>query len=154
MTFDGSNYIELRYKSSTVDAVGTTGVNNFSTLGNRSLYRNSSVNDPVTTFDTTQWTQYPVNYCDGIGILAVSDVNLSENSDINVYPNPVTGAQLFLRGNHISSIRNATILDLSGKILRQESNPFKGKNSISVEGLSAGIYLLKVDDKAFKFIKK
>ncbi|WP_234111619.1 MULTISPECIES: endonuclease [Chryseobacterium] len=154
LTFDGSNYVELRYKSSTVDAVGTSGVNNFSTLGNRSLYRNSTVTNPATSFDLTEWTQYPVNYCDGIGILAVSDSNPSAKNDINVYPNPVVGSQLYLNGNQLSSVQKVTILDLSGKILRQESNPFKNKNSISVEGLGSGIYILKVDENAFKFIKK
>jgi predicted extracellular nuclease len=50
MTYSGSQYVELRYKSATVDAVGISGTNNFSTLGNVSLYRKASVNQPTTKF--------------------------------------------------------------------------------------------------------
>ncbi len=153
--FDGSNYIELRYNSATVDAVGTTGVNNFSTLGNVSLYRYLSVTQPTSTFNISEWQTNPNNYCQNLGVfLASSDVNVYTQHDLSVYPNPVVGNTLFVNGKKIVNVKNASVIDVSGKIIYQESTPFKDKNAIDVQKLIPGVYILKVDDKAVKFFKK
>ncbi|WP_435525131.1 hypothetical protein [Chryseobacterium indoltheticum] len=58
MTFSGSQYLELRYKSTTVDAIGVSSQNNSSVLGNVSLYRKSTINQPVSIFDISEWDSY------------------------------------------------------------------------------------------------
>lgn len=151
MTFTGSQYLELRYKSSTVDAIGVTDQNNSSVLGNISLYRKANVNQPTTTFDLTEWDSYPSNYCQNLGTLSTSETDLLSEKELKIYPNPVND-NIFVDGK-IENIQTAQILDFSGKLIYTEKLPFKNKKNISIPSLKTGSYLLKLDDKGYQFIK-
>lgn len=153
LTFTGSNYLELRYKSETVDAVGTKDMSNSATLGNVSLYRVSSVNQPSATFNLSEWDSYPTNYCKNLGVLAAHDVVISGN-EIKLYPNPVSGGDLYAEGMTLEHISSAKIFDMSGKVVLDQKEPFKTKKSLDVSRLSTGVYILYLDEKSFKFIKK
>ena len=153
MTLDGSNYLELRYLSRTVDAIGTRGINNFETLADISLYRNSSVLNPSVTFNLSEWQVYPVNYCEDLGVLSASEFNITEKTESSVYPNPVTNI-LFVKGNQLEKIKNAAIYDFSGKQIINLNTPFKKDHFIDVQKLLPGVYLLKLDHQTLKFIKK
>ena len=153
MTFNGSNYLELRYLSRTIDAIGTRGVNNFETLADISLYRNSAVLDPSITFNLSEWEAYPVDYCQDLGVLSASELNFTEKAESSVYPNPVTNT-LFVKGSQLEKIKNAVIYDFSGKQILNLTSPFKKENSIDVQKLLPGVYLLKLDNQTLKFIKK
>lgn len=152
MTYSGSQYLELRYKSSTVDAIGVSGTNNSSVLGNVSLYRKSNIAQPTTTFNISEWDSYASNYCQSLGTLATAEAILAQNNEFKIYPNPVND-HVFVSGK-TENIKSAQILDLSGKLIYTEQNPFKNKKGISVQNLSTGTYLLKIDDKIYQFIKK
>ncbi|MDO3423599.1 endonuclease [Chryseobacterium sp. APV1] len=152
MTYSGSQYLELRYKSSTVDAIGVSGTNNSSVLGNVSLYRKSNISQPTTTFTISEWDSYASNYCQSLGTLATAEAILAQNNEFKIYPNPVND-HVFVSGK-TENIKSAQILDLSGKVIYTEQNPFKNKKGISVQNLSTGTYLLKIDDKIYQFIKK
>jgi len=152
MTYSGSQYLELRYKSSTVDAIGVSGTNNFSVLGNISLYRKSNINQPTTSFSISEWDSYASNYCQNLGTLATAEAILARNNEFKIYPNPVND-NVFVDGK-TENVKSAQILDLSGKIIYSEQNPFRNKKGISVQSLSTGSYLLKIDDKIYPFIKK
>lgn len=152
MTYSGSQYLELRYKSSTVDAIGVSGTNNSSVLGNVSLYRKSNIGQPTTTFNISEWDSYASNYCQSLGTLATAEAILAQNNEFKIYPNPVND-HVFVSGK-TENIKSAQILDLSGKVIYTEQNPFKNKKGISVQNLSTGSYLLKIDDKIYQFIKK
>ncbi len=155
MTFSGNQYVELRYKSNTtVDAIGVTGQNNSSVLANVSLYRKSSINQPAVTFDINEWEIHGTNYCQNLGVLGTSDILFAsnENNNLKLYPNPVSET-VFVNGK-TDAVRTAEVLDYSGKQIYLEKDPFRYKNSISVQGLPAGSYLLKLDGKTYPFIKK
>ncbi|WBV53167.1 MULTISPECIES: endonuclease [Chryseobacterium] len=152
MTYSGSQYLELRYKSSTVDAIGVSGTNNSSVLGNVSLYRKSNIAQPTTTFNISEWDSYASNYCQSLGTLATTEAIVAQNNEFKIYPNPVND-HVFVSGK-TENIKTAQILDLSGKVIYTEQNPFKNKKGISVQNLSTGTYLLKIDDKIYQFIKK
>ena len=149
LTFTGANYVELSYKSTTIDAVGSKGVDN--TNANKSLYRNSNVINPTSTFDINEWTTYASDYCLNLGTLAVNDLNNKIN-DINIYPNPVADV-LNITGD-VSKVKSAKIYDLSGKLIKDIKNPFVNQKSISVSSLLPSTYLLNIDGKSIKFIKK
>lgn len=151
MTYSGSQYLELRYKGTSVDALGTVGVNNSSVLGNVSLYRKTAVNQPSATFNISEWDVYASNYCQNLGTLSAGEVSSSGN-DFRLYPNPVHD-HIFVTGK-IDHIQSAQILDFSGKLIYRESQPFRNKKSIPVQDIPAGSYLLKLDDKVYQFIKK
>ena len=152
MTFTGSQYVELRYKSTTVDAIGTSSINNSSVLGNVSLYRKSTINQPLTTFDIAEWDSYASNYCQNLGTLSTSETDLLTGKEFKIYPNPVN-ENIFVSGK-TENIQNAQILDFSGRLIYTEKTPFKNKKNISVQNLKTGSYLLKLDDKVYQFIKK
>lgn len=151
MTFSGSQYLELRYKNSTVDAIGVSNTNNSSTLGNVSLYRKASVNQPNTSFNISEWDSYASNYCQNLGTLSASDVILAGN-EFKIYPNPVYD-HIFVNGK-VENVKSAQILDFSGKLIYSENLPFKNKKNIAVQNLTAGSYLLKLDERVYQFIKK
>lgn len=151
MTFSGSQYLELRYKNSTVDAIGVSSTNNSSTLGNVSLYRKASVNQPTTSFNISEWDSYASNYCQNLGTLSASDVILAGN-EFKIYPNPVYD-HIFVNGK-VENVKSAQILDFSGKLIYSENLPFKNKKNIAVQNLTAGSYLLKLDERVYQFIKK
>ncbi len=152
MTYSGSQYLELRYKSSTVDAIGVSSTNNSSTLGNVSLYRKSNINQPTTTFDISEWNSYASDYCQNLGTLATADAILAQNNEFKIYPNPVHD-DIFVNGK-TENVKSAQILDFSGKLIYSEKSPFKNKKNISVQNLETGSYLLKLDGKVYQFIKK
>jgi len=152
MTFSGSNYLELRYKSSTIDAIGVSNQSNSSTLSNTSLYRKSTVTQPTTTFNIGEWDNYANDYCQNLGSLSASEFPFAKSNVLKIYPIPVN-ENIFVSGK-TSHIQSAQILDFSGKLIYTEKNPLKNKKNISVQHIQAGSYLLKLDDKIYQFIKK
>lgn len=154
MTFTGSNYLELRYLSSTVDAIGTRGVDNFTTLGNLSLYRSSGITEPNTTFNLAEWQSYPTDYCENIGVLSAAEFNIATKEELTIYPNPLVGNTLFIEGKMLDKVQNASIHDFSGKQIIEIKVPFKSGNSIEVPKLLPGVYILQLDNQTLKFIKK
>ena len=151
LTFSGSNYIELRYRSTSVDGIGISGQSNTSTLANVSLYRKNNVSQPTPTFNISEWDSYPSDYCQNLGTLSTSDAMFSTN-EFKIYPNPVLN-NIFVHGK-LDQIKTAEILDSTGKLIYTEKYPFKQKDNISVDHLTTGNYLLKLNGKVYQFIKK
>ncbi|MCW4452656.1 endonuclease [Kaistella sp. BT6-1-3] len=154
LTFSGSQYLELRYASTTVDALGIKDMSNSSVLGDVSLYRLSSVTQPSNTFTLSEWEAFPADYCENLGVLATSDVGFYSENNWSVYPNPVVGNSLYVKGKQLENAQEISVFDLSGKLVQQESRPFKNKNSVNVQNLKPGVYILNIDHKSLKFIKK
>ncbi|SEH38676.1 endonuclease [Epilithonimonas hominis] len=149
LTFSGSQYVDLSYKSATVDAIGVKGQDNSN--ANKSLYRKSEITNPTATFDINEWTSYVSDYCQGLGVLGINDIT-NINLDFNIYPNPVV-SQLNVNGE-INKAKSAKIYDLSGKLIKEINNPFVNQKSIDVQSLLPSTYILNIDGKSVKFIKK
>ncbi len=154
LTYTGNNYVELRYKSTTVDVLGALDTNNSSVLENVSLYRNTSVLHPTATFNLAEWTSHPSDYCENLGTLSAADVITENLSDISLYPNPVVGDVLYLKGQSVANVKDVRIFDVSGRLMLSEQNSFKDKNYLNVQKLQPGVYLLQLDHRSLKFIKK
>lgn len=152
MTFSGSQYIELSYKSATVDAIGIKSQSNSSQLTDVSLYRKANVTQPTTSFNINEWDAHPADHCEDTGTLFLQDIQYAGQEELKIYPNPVS-ENIFVTGK-TEGIETAQIIDWSGRILVTEKTPFLNKNNISVQNLQSGYYLLKLDNKVFKFIKK
>lgn len=100
------------------------------------------------------WNAVEYNNTDGVRIsvsttLGVSNFN-KESLKFKIYPNPATDK---INVSGISDISNASVYDLNGrKILETElSNVNSG---IDLSNLPFGVYLLKIQDETFKFVKK
>ncbi len=154
LTFSGSQYLELRYISKTIDALGTKGTNNFDVLGNKSLYRLPAVTEPNSTFTISEWQSYPADYCENLGVLAASNVTANSQAKYSVYPNPVVSNSFSVKGKNLEQLQELSIFDLSGKLLQQEHQPFKTKSTVNVQNLKSGIYMVKIDGQSLKIIKK
>jgi endonuclease I len=148
LTFTGTQYVELAYKTTAVDAIGSKFVSN--TNADLSLYRKNTVTQPVSLFNINEWDAYAINYCQNLGTLSAGDIALSGN-EFRLYPNPVHDT-IFITGN-VDEVRSVQILDFSGKLIFHEILPFKNKKYISVQGLPAGTYLLKLNNQIYHFIK-
>jgi len=83
--------------------------------------------------------------------LAVNDV-VNPNLDFKIYPNPVVD-RISIAGD-VSKAKSAKIYDLSGKLMKNIGNPFTNEKSIDVHSLLPNTYILNVDGKSIKFIKK
>lgn len=150
LNFSGTQYVELAYKSSTVDAIGMKSVQNNNI--NLSLYRKSTITQPSTTFSSGDWDSYAANYCQNLGVLSTSEDLYVDIEEFKIYPNPVRD-YIYVKGN-LQKIDEAQILDFSGKLIFTEKKPFKNRENISVGNLQSGNYLLKLDGKIYPFIKK
>ncbi len=151
LSYTGTQYMELRYASSTVDAIGLRDSNNAATLADRSLYRLPSVGAPNSAFNISEWQEFPVDYCADLGTLNVSTVNTNREKYV-IYPNPVV-SEIRIAGKNLKEIKEARILDITGKSLQVKSEPFKNAESLNVQNLPSGVYLLKLDNEILKFIK-
>jgi endonuclease I len=151
MMFAGGNYVELAYnKTVTIDAIGVKYTTNNN--GNVSLYRKNTINQPNDSFTISEWDSYPSNYCQNPGsTLSTADL-ITVNTEFAIYPNPVYD-NLYVNGE-VTNVKTAQITDLSGKVIYTGKDPFRYKKNISVQGIPAGIYFLKLDEKAHQFIKK
>ncbi|WP_312749634.1 endonuclease [Epilithonimonas hominis] len=150
LTFSGSNYVDLSYKSGTIDAIGVKGQDNSN--ANKSLYRKSEITNPTATFDINEWTTYNSDYCQGLGVLAVNDI-VNQNDQFAIYPNPV-GNQLNISGN-LSKVKSLQIYDMTGKLIKDISNTLSSEQkAIDVSQLIPNTYILRIDGKSLKFIKK
>jgi hypothetical protein len=99
--------------------------------------------------DDLKWTCYS-----GTARQAVS-ISAEENTvqELQVYPNPISGQEIFVKGN-TKNIKKAEIYNLQGKTLETIDGPFKNGNSIKIKNLEQGVYILKLDQSALKFIVK
>lgn len=83
---------------------------------------------------------------------SLSTVENSKDRGFSIYPNPVRNHELFIKGENLNKVSKAEIYDLSGKLIRNISNPFKNSNKIDLHGLAKGVYILKADNNSTKFI--
>jgi len=74
----------------------------------------------------------------------VMATNQTPNIDFSVYPNPVTANHFSVKAQNDESIQAIELTDILGKIVKVEKYTTNPTNvSISTEGLSQGIYLIK-----------
>lgn len=149
LNFTGSQYLELSYKSTTIDAIGAKGIDNNN--ANQSLYRKADIINPNSTFDSGEWLIYPSDYCLDLGVLSIDNI-INKQAVFSIYPNPVTD-KINIKGNSVN-LRTAKIFDLSGKMVREFSNASNTENYLDVRTLIPGNYILSMDGKSVKFIKK
>ncbi|KFE99888.1 endonuclease I [Chryseobacterium formosense] len=83
---------------------------------------------------------------------SLSTVENSKDKGFSVYPNPVKNHELFVKGENLNKVSKAEIYDLSGKLIKNITNPFKNSNKINLHGLVKGVYILKTDNNSTKFI--
>lgn len=72
-----------------------------------------------------------------------------ENDKLSVYPNPTTGI-FFI---NIEKKTTATVYAMTGQVVKSlQLN--KGTNEVDITGVKAGVYIVQVDNKTARIIKK
>lgn len=153
--FNGDDPVALFKNGTLIDVVGTfNGTTNFAK--DTDLRRNVIIPNPVYT--PSEWDVLAITTtvpnCENLGIanpasaLGVKDTTLNP-TDVVILPNPVKGDVMMVK--NVKNNSNYEILDFSGKLVQ------KGKlmnDTIHVNGLPKGNYILKIDQVSKIFIKE
>lgn len=81
---------------------------------------------------------------------SVSNIDAVPETELFVYPNPTTNT---LTINGIEHNTTARIYTTNGQLL-QAVSLFEGSNTLSVESLGVGTYLLQINTHVIRFIKQ
>lgn len=90
------------------------------------------------------WCAVGVGNC--ASLLSVNDLNNSDQKNIKIYPNPVIDGQLTIESN-INDEASFEIYDLSGKLIKKKEKLNKGINKIQTNGITKGLYIIKINSK-------
>ena len=87
----------------------------------------------------------------GVSTLAVDDANFSKN--LNIAPNPVKGNIINVSGDKdLKKFSKAFIYNMVGQNVQTIENPFQNGNTIILNNLPKGVYILKTGELNTKFI--
>jgi endonuclease I/chitodextrinase len=129
----------------------TTTISNINTSGNVVVTLvNSSASNRV-AIDNLSWTCYG-----GTSRIANNSTATltAENNTLQISQNPISNQEIFVKGD-TGSIQKAEIYNLQGKLMQSINQPFKkNRNSIKINDLEQGVYILKLDHSTLKFIVK
>jgi chitodextrinase len=153
--FNGDDPVALFKNGTLIDVVGTfNSSSNFAK--DTDLRRNVIIPNPVYT--PSEWDVLAITTevpnCDNLGTvnpasaLGVKDTTLNP-TDVVILPNPVKGDVMMVK--NVKNNSNYEILDFSGKLVQ------KGKltnDTIHVNGLPKGNYILKIEQVSKIFIKE
>ncbi len=81
---------------------------------------------------------------------AVVGIDANSKNTLNIYPNPASDI-LFVDGLNSNETHIVKIYDLQGKLV--ESHTLNNSNSININNLNKGIYLVKIADKVSRLVK-
>ncbi|GEN72206.1 endonuclease [Chryseobacterium lathyri] len=127
----------------------TTTINNINITGNVTVSLTNSSSSNRVAIDDLKWTCYS-----GTARMAQKvSANEITVQELQISPNPISGQEIFVQGD-TRNIKKAEIVNLQGKTLESINSPFKNGNSIKIKNLEQGVYILKLDQSALKFIVK
>ncbi|WP_419870218.1 endonuclease [Chryseobacterium sp. CT-SW4] len=159
LKFSGSNgTFNLQVNGVTVGSIPysatatTTTINNINVSGNVTVALvNTSTSNRV-AIDNLSWTCYSGTARQS-SFIATTDELKPESTRLQIYPNPVSNQEIFVKGN-TEGIKKAEIYNLHGKVLQTIDQPFSRGNSIRINPLLQGVYILKLDGSSLKFVVK
>jgi len=83
----------------------------------------------------------------------MSTENLSFSKNLKIYPNPAkAGTTITVQGDNLKNYDKAWIYNLVGQRVQEVNQPFKNGNSIQLNNLPKGTYILKTGELNTKFI--
>jgi Secretion system C-terminal sorting domain len=103
----------------------------------------------------------PINYKDvsylfftkDIELPIITDVKHEEKNGIEIYPNPFSNYfKLTFDSEGINDLKNVKIFSVSGELVAESKLNSEGQFDTS--NLSAGFYILQIDNKKVKALKK
>lgn len=154
LKFSGSNgTFNVKVNGTTVGTIpysttaATTTINNINVSGNVIVTLENTTSGNRIAIDDLKWTCYS-----STAKRSVSSLDKVEAKDLQIYPNPVSNQEIFVKGE-TQNIKKAEIYNLQGKVMQTINQPFKSsRNSLKIKNLEQGIYILKLDNTTLKFV--
>lgn len=139
--FNGDDPIGLFKNDVLIDIVGQDGNSN-KHIENVTLRRKATISSPNATYDANEWESFTANTFDGIGShTSTLGVNDFDYTIFKMYPNPLKGNTLKITQAQNQKITVLKIYTLNGQEVVSIKNP---KNTINLNGLKSGLYIVKI----------
>jgi len=144
--FNGDDPIGLFKNDLLIDIVGTFngGANNFA--ADVTLVRKPNVYNPNIAYTVAEWDSYPKDTFSNIGIHNITlTVNEYLNTLFQVYPNPVTENRISIKVDNTINVESLNVFNLTGKEVKSINNPEIQHNTITINNIPAGFYIIKIN---------
>jgi|GEM_PF-6912882 len=153
-----NNYINaIEFSNDSVGIIGSDSGKVYITndYGQNWIMQQVNTNQPIIRI---QFISDDIAYIeDGIGnlfknstVTAVSSIKVSRNIDVEIYPNPSNGLIHII--NKLDQYSSYDVYNISGKLIK--SGLMKGIESIRIDSLLPGIYLIKLSGNSGFVTKK
>ena len=141
INFNGNDPVGLFKDGVLIDIIGVLGVTQ-QNYENMTLRRKNSVTGPTTTYNASEWDEFPQNTVDGIGYYGdtASTSNYIKDT-ISIYPNPTNGDTLFF---NLTKDARISIYNILGKLVKT-AEVKASNNTLDIATLNKGIYILKIN---------
>ena len=150
VNFNGNDPVGLFKNGVLIDIIGEEG-NSSKHIENATYRRKSTISEPNTSFDNTEWDILSANTFDDIGS-HTSTLSTKSNAlkSFRMFPNPTNGEYVYFSATDTATINIYTVL---GKLV-STSEVTKNNNTVCISNLPKGIYLVKINSEKKYSTKK
>ena len=150
VNFNGNDPVGLFKNGVLIDIIGEEG-NSSKHIENATYRRKSTISEPNTSFDNTEWDILSANTLDDIGShTSILSTKSNAFKSFRMFPNPTNGEYVYFSATDTATINIYTVL---GKLI-STSVVTKNNNAIHISNLPKGIYLVKISSEKKYSTKK
>ena len=150
VNFNGNDPVGLFKNGVLIDIIGEEG-NSSKHIENATYRRKSTISEPNTSFDNTEWDILSANTFDDIGShTSILSTKSNAFKSFRMFPNPTNGEYVYFSATDTATINIYTVL---GKLV-STSVVTKNNNAIHISNLPKGIYLVKISSEKKYSTKK
>ena len=150
VNFNGNDPVGLFKNGVLIDIIGEEG-NSSKHIENATYRRKSTISEPNTSFDNTEWEILSANTFDDIGShTSILSTKSNAFKSFRMFPNPTNGEYVYFSATDTATINIYTVL---GKLV-STSVVTKNNNAIHISNLPKGIYLVKISSEKKYSTKK
>ena len=88
-----------------------------------------------------------IEFQDSCIVISTTELEVVSNTELSIYPNPISGEELFFSNFVENDYTEIAVLDQTGRTIRKISNFSNLPKSISVKGLRKGVYYFQAQGK-------
>ena len=150
VNFNGNDPVGLFKNGVLIDIIGEEG-NSSKHIENATYRRKSTISEPNTSFNNTEWDILSANTFDDIGShTSILSTKSNAFKSFRMFPNPTNGEYVYFSATDTATINIYTVL---GKLV-STSVVTKNNNAIHISNLPKGIYLVKISSEKKYSTKK
>ena len=143
VNFNGNDPVGLFKNGVLIDIIGEEG-NSSKHIENATYRRKSTISEPNTSFDNTEWDILSANTFDDIGShTSILSTKSNAFKSFRMFPNPTNGEYVYFSVTDTATIN---IYNVLGKLV-STSVVTKNNNAIHISNISKGIYLVKISSE-------